>query len=61
MKRGIHFSIVACCIALALIAGCADTSLGTLKPIDFGSSAEEMKALDYYKQKYDEPGCGFGT
>jgi hypothetical protein len=31
-------------------------SFGTLKPTDFGSSPEELKALDYYKQVYGEPG-----
>ena len=44
------------CIALVLVSGCADTSFGTLKPTDFGTSPEEVKALDYYKQKYGEPG-----
>jgi hypothetical protein len=46
----------AVCIALVLASGCADTSFGTLKPTDFGKSAEEIKTLDYYKQKYGEPG-----
>lgn len=44
------------CIALMLAAGCADTSFGRLKPTDFGTSSEELQALDYYKQKYGEPG-----
>jgi len=47
---------LALCIALTLASGCADTSFGTLKPTDFGTSAEEAKALDYYKQIYGEPG-----
>ncbi|MCK9581313.1 MAG: hypothetical protein M0Q92_12820 [Methanoregula sp.] len=46
----------ALCIAFALASGCADTSFGTLKPTDFGTSTEEAKAIDYYKQLYGEPG-----
>jgi hypothetical protein len=48
-----------CCTACMLLltaAGCVDTSFGTLKPTDFGTSADEMKALEHYKQLYGEPG-----
>ncbi len=47
---------LAICITLVLVSGCADTSFGTLKPTDFGTSSEEIKALEYYKQLYGEPG-----
>jgi hypothetical protein len=47
---------IALCVVLVLVSGCTDTSFGTLKPSDFGTSAEEIKALDYYKQMYGEPG-----
>jgi len=48
--------LLSLCILVALISGCADTSFGALTPTDFGTSTDEMQALEYYKQLYGEPG-----